>query len=260
MRTKDVLAMVFALLVLVVPSLFLGRMTWTGWDALVWFASVILTGVVLRFWVPRSAHAFLLLSVLGHLAWGGGWAEILTLVFWLFSAWSLGAWVLRWAGRDAPLSEIGTTEALVTGVAIWLAVWGCMLHFPVNYRWVYLVLGLLPCLALARQALELGSIWRSRWMVAHDGIRSIPMWAWILGLGVITWVLRWAFFPTVGYDDHAQHRHQQQCSHGWATARPLDRTLEPAGRPCLNRLALPVTPQVVRKSLGAGVTLSRLFA
>lgn len=205
MRTKDVLAMVFALLVLVVPSLFLGRMTWTGWDALVWFASVILTGVVLRFWVPRSAHAFLLLSVLGHLAWGVGWAEILTLVFWLFSAWSLGAWVLRWAGRDAPLSEIGTTEALVTGVAIWLAVWGCMLHFPVNYRWVYFVLGLLPCLALARQALELGSIWRSRWMVAHDGIRSIPMWAWILGLGVITWVLRWAFFPTVGYDDHAQH-------------------------------------------------------
>jgi hypothetical protein len=205
MRAKNLLVMGFGFASLMAPSLFFGMQTTAGWDALVWVASVILAGGVLCFFLPRQAHAFLLLTLLGYLAWGVGWVEIVAVVFWLFSAWSLGARVLRWAYVDASLSEISTIEALVTGVAIWLAVWGCMLHFPVNYRLVFVALCLLPCFAQARQALELSNFWRSRWTAVHDGMRSIPMWAWILGLSVISWVLRWAFFPTVGYDDHAQH-------------------------------------------------------
>jgi hypothetical protein len=190
---------------LIVPSLFLGAQTSAALDALVWLASVFVTGAALRFAAPRWAHAFLLLAVLGWLAFGAGLVGIVVVVFWLFSAWSLGAWVLRWAYGGITLSEISTTEALLTGVAIWLAVWGCMLHFPVNHPVVYWVLCLLACLLQARQAILLGSFWRGRWMVANDWMRSIPMWAWILGLCLIGWVLRWASFPTVGYDDHALH-------------------------------------------------------
>lgn len=190
---------------LVAPSLLWGGQTSVAWDALVWFASVGLVGGAFRFFVPRWAHAHLLLAVWGYLAWGVGVLEVATVVFWLFSAWSLGVGVLRWVDTGAQPSDIPTPEALVTGVAIWLAVWGCMLHWPVNYRLVYLGLALLPCLVQGRSALMLGSVWRSRGMAVQDWMRSIPMWAWIVGLSVIGWVLRWASFPTVGYDDHALH-------------------------------------------------------
>lgn len=202
---KSLLVLAFCFPALIVPSLFLGGQTSDALDALVWVASVFLTGGALWFFVPRWSHAFLLVAVLGWLAFGVGLVEIAAVVFWLFSAWSLGAWVLRWAYGGVPLSEVSTTEALLTGVAIWLAVWGCMLHFPVNYRLVYGALCLLPCLAQARQAVMQASFWRGRWRVAHDWMRSIPMWAWISGLSLIGWVLRWASFPTVGYDDHALH-------------------------------------------------------
>lgn len=202
---KSFLVMALCFPALIVPSLVLGAQTSAALDALVWLASVFVTGGVLRFFVPRWAHAFLLLAVLGWLVFGAGLVGIVAVMFWLFSAWSLGAWVLRWAYRGIPLSEISTIEALLTGVAIWLAVWGCMLHFPVNHPLVYWALCLLACLVQARQAYALGSLWRGRWMVAHDWMRSIPMWAWIVGLCLIAWVLRWASFPTVGYDDHALH-------------------------------------------------------
>jgi hypothetical protein len=126
---KYFLVMALCFPALIVPSLVWGAQTSAALDALVWLASVFVTGVALRFTVPRWAHAFLLLAVLGWLAFGVGLFGIVAVVFWLFSAWSLGAWVLRWAYVGIALSEISTTEALLTGVAIWLAVWGCMLHF-----------------------------------------------------------------------------------------------------------------------------------
>lgn len=202
---KSFLVMALCFPALIVPSLVLGAQTSDALDALVWVASVLVTGGFLRIFVPCWAHAFLLLAVLGWLAFGVGLVEIVAVMFWLFSAWSLGALVLRWAYGWIPLSEISTTEALLTGVAIWLAVWGSMVHFPVNHPVVYWALCLLACLAQVRHAVMLCSFWRGRWMVAHDWMRSIPMWAWIFGLCLLGWVLRWTSFPTVGYDDHALH-------------------------------------------------------
>jgi len=205
MRVNKLLMMSLVLAVLSVPLLFWGGESSVGKDALIWAASVFLLGGALCFFVPRWAHALMFFAVLGWLALGVGLVEVLAVIFGLFSAWSLGALVLRRAYVDAPLSEISAVEALVTGVAIWLAVWGCMLHFPVNTRFVYVAICLLPCLLLAKQVLMLGSFSRSRAVAANDWMRSIPIWSWVLGLTVIGWVLRWASFPTVGYDDHALH-------------------------------------------------------
>jgi len=205
MRVNKLLVMALVFPVLSVPLLFWGGQSSVGKDALIWAASVFLLGGALRVFVPRWTHALLFFAVLGWLALGVGLVEVLAVIFGLFSAWSLGALVLRWAYVDAPMSEISSVEALVTGVAIWLAVWGCMLHFPVNYRFVYVAICLLPCLLQAKQVLMLGSFTRSRAMAANDWMRSIPIWAWVLGLCVMGWVLRWASFPTVGYDDHALH-------------------------------------------------------
>lgn len=205
MRTNNLIAMGFGFLVLAIPQLLpdsLSGPASVGFDALAWTTAILLAGGVLGARAPRSAHLCLLSAVLFWLCFGAGWTETGAVVLWLASAWSLGVLLLRALRVDAQASG---TQAVLLGAAIWLALWGGMLHFAINYRTLHLVLCLLPCLLLASRPATLSKDLRARAAVAQDWMRSIPLWAWIAGLALIGWVLRWASFPTVTYDDHAQH-------------------------------------------------------
>lgn len=204
MRTNKLIVMAFCLTVLAIPQLLLSSQATVVFDALAWVIAVMLAGGVLGVCIPRTAHLYLLVVVLVWLSFGVGLAESGAVVFWLASAWSLGMLVLR-GGKDATGSGASFTEAVLLGAAIWLAVWGGMLHFAVNYRALYLALCVLPCLVLSGQASDIRNDLRSRVIAAQNWMRSIPFWAWIAGLALVGWVLRWASFPTMGYDDHAQH-------------------------------------------------------
>ncbi len=174
-------------------------------DALVWVVGVLLTGGVLACLLPGRAHLTLLGLVLGWLVYGVGPAQTAVVTFWFLSAWSLGAALLYSLRSRANPSPLSATEAVLLGASIWLAVWGAMLHFPVNFRGLYLGLCLLPFLWLPRLP---GAVWtdlRTRALGMHDWMRSIPFWAWVVGIAVIGWSLRWASFPSLTYDDHALH-------------------------------------------------------
>lgn len=174
-------------------------------DGLAWTIGILLTCVALGVLVPGLAHLSLLGSVLIWLSFGAGMAETAIAIFWLLSAWSLGTALLCAFRPGARNPAASATEAVVLGGAIWLAVWGVMLHFPINYRGIYLGLCLLPVLWLPRLPTVFWTDLRLRSRALHEGIRSIPLWAWVLGLALIGWVLRWASFPSLAYDDHAQH-------------------------------------------------------
>ena len=173
-------------------------------DGLAWGGAVALSGVVIGLLAPRNAHLSLLLAVLLWLGVGAGVMESVVVVFWLTSAWSLGALALRWAGAMAK-GQVCLTVPLLLGAALWLAIWGLMLHFPINFRWLHIVLCLIPVLLVGRD----GAFYRtSLSQCLNNGfnwVRSIPMVFWVIGIGVVGWVLRWAWFPTMGYDDHALH-------------------------------------------------------
>jgi len=174
-------------------------------DALGWISTVALVGGVLVLTIPRSAHSYLLFVVLGSLVLGVGLHESASVLLWLASSWSLGVLVLGRLHANKYLSLISTTEAVLIGAALWLAIWAGMLHFKVNYQSLHIILCLLPCLLLASRISAVRNDAFLGVVAAQDWLRSIPFWAWVMGLAVVGWVLRWASFPTMGYDDHVLH-------------------------------------------------------
>ncbi|MBT9159943.1 MAG: hypothetical protein DDT27_00524 [Dehalococcoidia bacterium] len=176
-----------------------------AFDALAWTCTVALVGAVLGSTLPRSAHSYLLFVVLGTLVIGIGFFESASVILWLASSWSLGVLVLRRLHSKEDLSLISPTEAILIGAAIWLAIWGVMLHFEVNFQSLHIVLCLLPCFLILGQKSTIHNELHSRLRAADDWMRSIPFWSWVGGLIVVSWVFRWASFPSMGFDDHVLH-------------------------------------------------------
>ena len=203
MQLRPLIAVGASLSILSIPSLWPAAQLSVSLDAITWLGCMVLSGALLWQLVPRWAHACLLLSVLASLIVGVGVAQFAAVLFFLVSALSLGIWLLRLTGVAGPGARVNLTEACLVGAAVWLAIWGAMIHFPVNYRELYVAMCSLPCLAMASRnaldflRLELAFVWNRGSL--------IPLWAWTIGLAVIGWVLRWTSFPTMGYDDHAQH-------------------------------------------------------
>lgn len=204
MRENSLVGAGIVCTILAIPQLLLTQVS-VALDAAAWATVVLLAGGILVAYAPRAAHLYALGCVLAWLVLGAGFAEVATVILWLAGAWSLGVLSLRWLHNNKPHSDISTTEATVLGATIFLAVWGGMIHFTINYRWLYFVLCLLPCLLISHSATIIYSDWCDRATKAQDWMRSIPFWAWLAGLILIGWVLRWTSFPTMGYDDHAQH-------------------------------------------------------
>ena len=174
-------------------------------DSVTWPVSVALCGGLLAVLLPGFAHLALLCLMLVWLVVGVGTGPAAIVAAGGLSAWSLGMALLHRVRSKPPAGAASATEAVLLGASIWLAVWGAMLHFPINVRGLYLGLGLLPLLWLPLLPAGVWSDLRARASDLHGWMRSIPLWAWTAGIAVIGWSLRWASFPSLSYDDHALH-------------------------------------------------------
>lgn len=205
MYSKKLIATGFSLGILLTPQLFLIQPS-VAFDALAWVIAVVIAGIVFRVVFSGAAYISLLLAIFSVLVFGVGLAESSAVLLWLVSSWSMGALVLERLYKKKDLSLISTTESVIIGAAIWLAVWGVMLHFAVNYQVLYIViLALLPTFFLTYRFAEIRKYFFQQTYLVTTWMRSIPFGAWVVGLAVIGWVLRWTSFPTVGHDDHALH-------------------------------------------------------
>jgi len=204
MHPKKLIVTGLCLGILLIPQLFLGQLA-VAFDALAWVIAVIVAAIFFRVAISREAHTSLLLAVICLLVFGVGLAEFGSILFWLVSSWSIGVLLLGRLYRTKDISLISITEAVVLGAAIWLAVWGVMLHYAVNYQALHIVLSILPTFFLVSRLSEIREYLCSRIRLSREWIQSIPFWLWVAGLVVVSWVLRWASFPSMGFDDHANH-------------------------------------------------------
>lgn len=116
----------------------------------------------LLFLAPRTARFYLFLTVFGWLVVGVGLAEFSAVFLCFVSAWSYGCInCYRRLYSKEYLSLISITEAVLIGATIWLAIWGGMLHFAVNYQSLHIVLCSLPCILLANRASSIRNELRS---------------------------------------------------------------------------------------------------
>lgn len=197
-------AIIICLIFFVVPTFFLHHPSVTV-DALYWSISLALTGIALCIFAPQSAHSYLLFSVLSILIIGVGFYEFASVLLWLISVWSLGSLFLNTIHIKRESSFFKITEASLIGAAIWLAIWGGMMHFPLNHQIIHTVLCLFPCIFLWKRSSSIRNELSAKAHTAKEWMHSIPLWAWVTGLAIIGWVLRWTSFPSMGYDDHTLH-------------------------------------------------------
>lgn len=174
-------------------------------DAIGWFAGCLVISSVLRAVAPRWAYTALLAFIVAWLIVAVGWVESLVVGCSIASAWSIGAFLLRWCRHKTSAVPVNSTEAVLLGTVAWLAVWGVLIHFPVNYPAVYLGLCLLSLLALVRVSAATAPDLRAHAVALRAWMESIPFWAWASGLALVGWTLRWASLPSVFYDDQAYH-------------------------------------------------------
>lgn len=175
-------------------------------DALAWAALTIVFGGLARAMFPRQAHETLLLGLLFVLAFGVGFTQFGTALLWIFSCWTVGILTIRGLRRSLSLWPSNLTEAVLIGSAISFAVWGVLIHFPINYQGLHTALLMLPLVFLTGRFTEVRDRAVASYLhVVRPWIHALPFWSWTLGLAAISWVLRWASLPSLGFDDHANH-------------------------------------------------------
>ncbi|MEN4917355.1 hypothetical protein ABE485_01700 [Achromobacter spanius] len=175
-------------------------------DDAIWATGIVLAGLAFAIVSRRHAHALLLTLALGWVGLGVDLRHLAVIPVWLASAWSMGGILLGGIHRDRTYALKFPIEATMVGITAWLAIWGVMLHFEINYRGVYWGLCLLPFVhltSLPEGALR--STIANRLVAFEEWARSIPLWMWVPGIAIIGWMLRWSSLPSVMFDDHALH-------------------------------------------------------
>lgn len=174
-------------------------------DTLIWFGSLFVIGTTFYTTIGRSSYTHLAILIASNLVIGVGVFQFVAVGFWLSSAVSLGALIIASLDRRAQGAPLLTSEAAVVGTAVYLAVWGAMLHFTVNYQAIFMILSFLPCLLILKDYAKIIGEVSSTANAVRSWVHSMPFWAWGSGLAVLGWVFRWSSYPTVGFDDHALH-------------------------------------------------------
>lgn len=207
--TKGLAWTILFAITMVAPLYLWQESAWSSidqYDGAIWTAGVLITGILLCVLTRRHANVVALAIVLGWVGLGVGLANLAIIGAWAISAWALGGVLLGRIHKEPDYALNHPLEAVVLGVAFWIAVWSVMLHYRVNYRGVYWGLCAIALAPLFRfSAGQYQHAIGTRLQVAGQWIRAIPPWAWLPGLAAIGWVLRWSSFPSLMFDDHAMH-------------------------------------------------------
>lgn len=173
-------------------------------DAIKWVVSLTLSGIFSYLIAPQYTRTNLLILILLWLSLGAGLLQTLIILYWFISTLCLGKILLNFS-ITKNLEKISFTQLFVVGFASWIAIWGAIIHYPINYRWVYLLVTLIPILAELKSKSNLIIDLKLKTISMNDWIQTVPIWSWSIGLIIIGWVLRWSILPTLSSDDHASH-------------------------------------------------------
>jgi hypothetical protein len=175
-------------------------------DLAFWFVSVAALAAVLRFTFKRHAAPLLVALVATHFTLVIGINQVLIVLGWNISCMLLGSLVLRLVGSHDSSAKNWLSQLWI-GTACWLAIFSILVHFPVNSRTLYCGLLLLP-LGLLLQPQQ-----RTLWLTTSkqrlnqqlQALCQARYWLIVVQVLVLGYFARYAFLPTLGFDDQALH-------------------------------------------------------
>ena len=175
-------------------------------DFLAWIGACLSVAWLLRKGAPTQALRLFILSVCVYLAIGVGLEASAAVALLFISSYLYGRALLRaiFQGNDV---DGNASQYVFTGLAILLAVFGVLIHFPVNYRALYAAILATPILSVfvSRERFRNWRDFVNGVAARTTAFEEIPYWRCVLMVILLGAVARYALFPTVGYDENAQH-------------------------------------------------------
>lgn len=178
----------------------------TAFDFIGWIASCGVAYLIIRVLLP-SHHkiAFLLLSAL-YLIVGVGVGNFFACVAFLASSYLLGSFAISFFYRDTTYL-MHPTPGILVGTGVFLTIFGCLIHTHANTREVYWAIISLPLLLIfsSRVQQKIYTTAKQVLITKLHTLKTTPGLYLFAFIVLVTSVARFAFFPTIGYDDNAQH-------------------------------------------------------
>lgn len=181
---------------------------WRG-DALrgfgLWTLVVGLIGVVIKKAFKQSASALLSILLLIFLLSAVGVLSSLVAIGLVLAAGLLGKLILFFFGMNN--TDTRFYEVLIIGVVIYLAVFGGMIHFEINYPLVYSLVVLSPLLAFAspifrNSVLEQLSLTQK---LVKGALAELNYWHFLAFVWLVGYIATYTFLPVVMSDDNNYH-------------------------------------------------------
>lgn len=164
----------------------------------------IALAILLRVVVPARAASVLAGIAALYVAGGLGPLAACAALFAASACLVLGRRVLAWM---FPAQAVSPTVAATCGLALYLALFGLMIHVPVNYRAMYVVLLAAPLVAedITGNLPALLSSSRAKLTAWRAFAEDLPYPAFAAAVLGTVFVARYGFLPTAGFDDNALH-------------------------------------------------------
>jgi hypothetical protein len=175
-------------------------------DVLLWTASSLLLAVLLRLCIRPQAIALLCGAMLLYLAIGTGLLETASALL-FFTACFLYGRILLWLLFPTANPPHDVTRPLLIGLAIQLTFFSALIHTPFNNRTVYAAVQLAPLLlfALTGQLPVLARQAGAGLSLQTATLTRLPYWYGVALVMLVAFVARYAFLPTLSFDDNVLH-------------------------------------------------------
>jgi hypothetical protein len=174
-------------------------------DVLYWAGSCVLGAGILRYFLPAHAAVYFVSAVLIYLAVGAGLVQSAAAVLLILSWYGYGRAILGLMFPKQDNAATGT-QCILVGLALYLAIFGIMIHYRINYRALYFAITLVPLLVVYCSG-KLPAYWNSflQHLLAQAGALALPYSFIVLLTILFALLFRLAFLPTLSFDDNALH-------------------------------------------------------
>lgn len=173
-------------------------------DILGWAAACVAVALLIRWLLPSHARATLLAVAALYLAIGVGAAPAAATVLVLASCWCCGSLALQ-AAFPAEGRPSGLAKPLLVGLACELALFGALIHLPVNSGARYMMVLALPILAWIALRRPRPNQLLAELGAKGDVLADVPFWLVAVAVAIVGVGARYAFLPTVDYDNNSEH-------------------------------------------------------
>lgn len=175
-------------------------------DFLIWLVVTCSLALGLDFYKIKNKSLLLIFALLVYLSIGLGWGQSVAASYFFISSYFMGR-IFLYLFFKMERKEILFDQSIIIGVGCYICFFGVLIHFPINYFEIYIVFLAIPLLLAL--VLNFPNLYKSKiidkWRNISDKTAAVSYWRLTAAVVVIGYVARYAFFPSVNYDDNALH-------------------------------------------------------